>query len=137
MCLLVVKNTFCRCHIYVTTIVKFSNGSIQNLFNVDKWTCMDSHKLTCNLYDMLVTVKQFVHGDSSNLVVSILFSNFKINLEQKSASGINEISRKFSSNLIVAQFFQCLKQLMANPFQRAFLMASLILLKYLWMKKYT
>ena len=36
-------------HIYVITIVKFSNRSIQNLFNCDKWTCMDS----CKLYKKL------------------------------------------------------------------------------------
>ena len=35
----------CRNHIYIVAIVKFSNRSIQNLFNVDKGTCMDSRKL--------------------------------------------------------------------------------------------
>ena len=29
----------------VIAIVKLSNTSIQNLFNVDEWTCMDSRKL--------------------------------------------------------------------------------------------
>ena len=32
-------------HLFVIDIVKFSNRSIHNLFNVDKGTCMDSHKL--------------------------------------------------------------------------------------------
>ena len=32
---------FCRNHIYIIAIVKFSNSPI----NVDKGTCMDSHKL--------------------------------------------------------------------------------------------
>ena len=35
----------CRNHIYVIAIVKFSNRSIQNLFNVDKGTFMDFRKL--------------------------------------------------------------------------------------------
>ena len=34
-----------RNHIYVIAIIKFSNRSIQNLFNVDKGTCIDSPKL--------------------------------------------------------------------------------------------
>ena len=35
----------CHNHIYVIAIVKFSNRSIQNPFNINKWTSMDSHKL--------------------------------------------------------------------------------------------
>ena len=38
---------FCWNHIYVIAIVKFSNGSIVNHFNVDKRTCMDSCKVNC------------------------------------------------------------------------------------------
>ena len=38
----------CRNHIYTIAIVKFSNSSIQDLFNFDKGTCMDSLKLKKN-----------------------------------------------------------------------------------------
>ena len=34
-----------RNHIYAIAIVKFSNRSTQNLFNIDQGTCMDSRKL--------------------------------------------------------------------------------------------
>ena len=39
-------SSFLFYHVYFIAIVKFSNRSIENLFNVDKGTCMDSHRLS-------------------------------------------------------------------------------------------
>ena len=51
---------FTRSSIYVITIVKFSNRSIQNLLNFPQRTSMDFYKVSLIIYLFLTFDKQYI-----------------------------------------------------------------------------